>query len=317
MRGMSQPAPPSTVAPYPELVAVHQAATAGNWVGVCDAYAALSTTVLRAAAARLVGDVAGSQAMLTPVAQQPGDSPERILARTMLASSLIVTGWSIRSGLRAQYVSGDQFRQFHDYLRQAEQVLIGVIAQQPDNVAAWNLRMTTARGLELGQSEARRRYDHAARYEPHYPAPQAQLVQQLCPKWGGTFEQAHAFARECVQAAPPGSVNGSLVVEAHLEHWAALSGAEQSAYLRAPAVQQEISFVAGQSLLNPAFRPVYGWVVAHGYFALFHSLAGNLPAAAVHFRAVEGFDPSSVWGYYVNDVESTFQRHRAAALARG
>jgi hypothetical protein len=305
------------MAPYPELIRVRQGATAGDWVSVQAAYHALSNESLRSAAVRTVGDVKGSREMLAPVAESPGYSSEQLLARTMLASALIQIGWGIRTNSRAQYVSKDQFRQLHDYLRQAEQVLIDVIAHDPNNVAAWNERMVTARGLQLGLSEARRRYDHAARLAPHLVAPQKQMLQHLCPKWAGTLDQVHAFARECAFSAPPGSLNGQLVADGHLEHWATLSGSEARAYLGSSAVQEEVTAAAYHSVLNSAFVPVFGWVVAHAYFALLQSAAGNPAAASVHFQAVGSFDISELWSQFFDDAQSTCARHRAAALPKG
>jgi hypothetical protein len=177
--------------------------------------------------------------------------------------------------------------------------------------------MMTARGLQLGQSEARRRYDQAARFAPHHLAPQTQLLQHLCPKWGGTFDQVHTFARDCAFSAPPGSVNGQLVAAGHLEHWATLSGTEAQAYLASSAVQAEVAAAASHSVLNPAFLPVFGWVVAHGYFALFHSVAGNRAAAAVHFQAIRSFDASLPWTYFYGEAEARYTTHRAAALPKG
>jgi hypothetical protein len=129
---MSLPSPPSLITPYPELVRVHQATATGDWASVRAAYQDLSTEPLRTAAVRTVGEVENSRDMLTPIAEAPGYSSEQLLARTMLASALVEIGWDIRSGKRAQYVSEEQFRQFHNYLRQAEQLLIDVIAHNPD-----------------------------------------------------------------------------------------------------------------------------------------------------------------------------------------
>ena len=314
---MSSPPTSSATVPYPELDPFGPATTAGDWAFVYSAYSALPSAELRCGAIGEISKAEGAQAVLTSVAQRPGDGPEQLTARTILAANHIFTGWEIRTSQRAEHVSAEQFRQLHDYLRRAERLLIDVVARQPDNVQAWHLRLTTARGLGLGQSETRRRYDHAARHEPHFLAAQQSLLQQLCPKWTGSLQRLHAFALECAQAAPPGSLNGVLVVQAHLEHWATLSGKDAAEYLRSPKVRDEVTAAASHSLLHPAFRPVYPWVNAHGWFALYQSLVGNLPAAAVHFRAVGPFSPSQPWSDFFDDPQKRFQLHRAAALAKG
>lgn len=78
-------------------------------------------------------------------------------AAALLALHLIHTGWEIRSGAWAQHVSRDQFARFHDYLRRAKAALIDATARQPQDPALWAARLTTARGLQLGQAETRRR----------------------------------------------------------------------------------------------------------------------------------------------------------------
>jgi hypothetical protein len=313
----AMPSPSSACAPYPELHSFAPATAARDWAHVYSAYSGLTSNDLRSAAMYEIADIDQAKAMLTPVAQGPGDGPEQLTARTLLAANHIHTGWEIRTGYRASHVSKSQFQQFHAYLRRAERLLIDVVARQPDNVPAWNLRLKTARGLGLGQSEARRRYDHAARYEPHDLAAQQSLLQQLCPKWSGSFEQVHRFASTCAETAPAGSMNAVLIVQAHMEHWSDLPDKERAAYLGSPAVRDQVAAAAHQSVLHPAFRRCYGWVDAHGWFALYHSQVGDLAAAAAHFRAVGEFDLSAPWSSFFGDSEQRFQQHRAAALAKG
>ena len=115
----------------------------------------------------------------------------------------------------------------------------------------------------------------------------------------------------------PRSVNACLAAEAHLEHWSELSAPEDQQYISAPAIRQEVVAAATRSVLDPAFRPVYGWVTAHGFFALFWSVVGDWSAAAVHFRAVGDYDASLPWEYYYGEAPSVYRRHRDTALARG
>lgn len=107
---------------------------------------------------------------------------------------------------------------FYDYLRRAERVLADATAIDPGNAAAWTERVTVARGLGLGQAEGRRRYERAAEHcEAPYGA-QWQLLQSLCPKWGGSVEAVHPFARDCLRSARPGTLGGAVVADAYVEH---------------------------------------------------------------------------------------------------
>jgi hypothetical protein len=127
----------------------------------------------------------------------------------------------------------------------------------------------------------------------------------------------HEFARERAFASPPGSLNAVLVADGHLEHGMDLDGAARNEYLRQPAVREEVVRAAEHSVLNPAFRGDYNWVAAHGYFALYHSVVANWPAAAVHFRAMGGYGTEFPWRYFYGQPREAFMRHRTEALAKG
>jgi hypothetical protein len=140
--------------------------------------------------------------------------PDDTAAAAMLGAHLIIMAWKVRTRARAAQVGPEQFERFQEHLRQAEQVLMAAAAHDPRDAAVWVERLFTARGLQLGLSEARRRYDRLARVDPHNLPGQRQLLQSLCPKWGGTWDGAHAFARECMLAAP-GRCRGRPPISAH------------------------------------------------------------------------------------------------------
>ncbi|MEH0576365.1 hypothetical protein QBA54_18130 [Streptomyces sp. B21-108] len=120
-----------TFDPYdntPELIPLRTAAQAGDWRAVRACFAALDSVDQLASASSLVADIDGVENFLERAAADlPGDP----LPRTLLAERYVYIGWDIRSGARAQNVSQDQFTQFHDWLRRAEQLLIEVCAEQP------------------------------------------------------------------------------------------------------------------------------------------------------------------------------------------
>ena len=105
------------------------------------------------------------------------------------------------------------------------------------------------------------------------------------------------------------------MADAHLEHWLDLPAREDDAYLRQPEVRAEIFEAAGRSVLHPQWRPgTPGWVTAHSTFAMMFILLGELPAAAVHFRAMGGYGSKHPWEY-LGDPAAEFVKHRDAALA--
>jgi hypothetical protein len=124
-----------------------------------------------------------------------------------------------------------------------------------------------------------------------------------------------AFARDSFRAAPPGSLQGALVAEAHYERRFEFdAGAERKEYLRRPEVMRELVEAAEASVLHPAFRRRYGWVGAHGYFAVIFSLAGEHARAAAHFQAMNGFASEYPWSQFA-DKAATYRKYRDLALA--
>ncbi|WP_158553934.1 hypothetical protein [Micromonospora deserti] len=314
---MPAPLPAPTFDPaaaYPQVGQVRAALAARDWPAlhaVVDGQDPHGRTFL----VGQVGETEGIEEFLHGVlAQRPHDR----LAGSLLGAYLIRAGWRIRSAKRAQHVSREQFAQFHAHLRRAEQVLIDVTARHPGDAAAWTQRITNARGLQLGQAEARRRYDQLARHHPHHLPAQASLLQQFCPKWSGTWERAHGFARECADAAPPGAPNAVLVVEAHLEQALDHDDLEQGrAYLRDPRVRQEIHGAAHRSVWHPHFRHGWGWLWVRSTFAMAFCLMDDYGPAAQQFAAMGPLGDEAMFGYLDGDAVGQFQRFRDQAYAKG
>ncbi|MFI9388907.1 hypothetical protein [Kutzneria sp. NPDC052558] len=292
-------------AAHPEFLRLRTAVGAGDWAAVEQFFASMPDDNWTARATWIVAEVAGVEEFLRRV-------PRSRLSRLLLASRHIAHAWEIRSGKQAKYVSAQQFAGMHDALRAAEAILIDLTAEDPSDTIAWLKRIPVCMGLQLGQSEARRRYDRLARHNPHLLPAQTALVQQLCPKWSGSWESLHAFARECMNAAPPGSLNPIVVGEAHLEHAQAIGKAGRAEYLA--GVEAELDEAVRKSLLHPAFRKVPGWVSAHGVFAVLSSWAGNQAKAAVHFQALGDLASSYPWESCFTNPAAGFQELRAAAL---
>jgi hypothetical protein len=310
--------PPPIFAPlaaFPEGRPVISAAKARDWPRLSQRFAELTDPATHRRAIRLASEAAELDFLEEVFAAEPTSA----LAGTLLGNRLIGDGWKIRTDSRAKNVSREQWKGFHAHLNRAEQVLIEVTARHPGYASAWMDRLTVARGISLGQAEARRRYDRLNNVAPHcYPA-QSSMIQQLCPKWSGSYEAMRSFAVECTQASPPGSVNGGLVAEAHIEHWLELDSGANYAYLNRPDVQRELLWAARHSVLNRAFRPATGWVSVHSVFALVFSLSQNYPAAVAHFQALyAGGNLADEWMWeYLGDPLDTFVANRERAYQSG
>lgn len=295
---------------HPELGHLRDALRAGDWRGVVDFYDWLPDDNARAIAMRCTDDVPGSERFLTDVLRH---DPGSALARALYGQRYIGLAWEVRTSARASQVSREQFVKMREHLITAEKVLIDLTAWRPEYALGWALRLTTSMGLELGINEAKRRYAQLAKVEPHLYTAQGRMLQLLCPKWCGSWEEMFGFVRERARQAPPGSLIPALVAEAHLERGLDMEADERTEYLRQPAVIQELQHAARQSVLHPAFRRGYGWVGAHSNFAACFSFAGEYRMAAVHFRALGDLGSEFPWSMF-GSARALIARHRGAAL---
>ena len=297
---------------YPDVRRLQAALSARDWVGV-RAVVDGAEPVGRSMLIRIGADTAEIEPFLRQVLARDADDP---VAAALLGGHLIHRGWKVRTSYRAQHVSADQFRAFHEHLRRAEQVLIDGAARTPSDVAIWCQRLISARGLELGLSEVRRRYDRLAAHDEHHLPAQTQMLQSLCPKWGGTWEQMHGFAQERMLAAPKGAPNAVLVVYGHLERWLHEDGGPAGGrYLAGPFARNQIYEAATRSVWDPGFQHGYGWVMVRNTFAMAFSLLGDEPAAAAQFTALGRLASDEPWQYF-GDAAQQFVKRRARALAK-
>ncbi|WP_422733592.1 hypothetical protein ACN26Y_24620 [Micromonospora sp. WMMD558] len=265
---------------YPDLAPLRQALHAEDWRAVVAFFDRLPDGDDPTVATDMVAQMRGVETYLRSVGG-PAESP---LAGTLLGVRLVMLAWEARGSARSQYTSSRRFASFHETLREAEAVLSEVTAADPGNIAAWTARLCIARGLEMGPAEANRRYERAVGARPHPFTAQLAYVQQLCPKWGGSLEKMHDFARRCAEEAPPGSLNAAAVAEAHLED-AFYEGTFH--YLRRPRVLTELQDAVAVSVGHPDYRPVHGWVRAQSSLAMALWYAGDRAGAASRMATLD------------------------------
>lgn len=313
LRAMS---PPSDVvldraAAYPQTAVLRAALARRDWPA-CRAVLDAAGPMERTGLIRDASEEAGIEDFLRAVLR---DDPRDGTASALLGTHLIDVGWKVRTGARAEHVSRAQFEGFHQWLCRAEQVLIDGAAYHPEDPAIWKARLTSARGLSLGLAETRRRYDRMTAADPHHLPGQVQMVQSLCPKWGGSWERLHEFTRDAVAAAPPGSAHGLLIAEAHIEHVLELDDRPAMlAYLAQEQVRSELYEAARRSIWHPAFTRGYGWLEALSSFAMVFTLLDDQPAAASAFRPLGELGTDLPWGYLSDDPVTEFRNARTWAL---
>jgi hypothetical protein len=225
----------------------------------------------------------------------------------------IAWAWHARTGLRAKYVSQDQFAVFHERLRLAEDCLQDVVRRDPGNATAWYGLMKVARGLQLDPNEKRRRFDQAVTHHPgHLRAHRARL-QQVCRKWGGSLEELHTFARDASENAPPGSPLGSLVAEAYFEEWLEKNG---DGGVFAHSAMKAIRQAADRSVNHPDYRKRPGWPGIHNDFAIVFALGGDHRRAAEQFHIIGHLATDYPWGVLRGKAAEDYTQYRTRTLLR-
>lgn len=228
---------------------------------------------------------------------------------TLRAHQLVHQAWEARSSRRASEVDDTAWDTFRAKLVEAERILVQVIAQAADAADAWALRLTTSRGLSLGLGESERRFDRFAALAPHHLPGRKAWLQELAPKWHGSWERMFAFARDEAKHAADGSLAHSLIVDAHLERWAA----EGPRVLTSTEVVAEVIESATRSVLHPTSARGFLWLQAHSDLALFFSLADLPGHARVHFTAISDHAVEGTWSY-LEDPWATFYAYRNLAM---
>ncbi|MET9605285.1 hypothetical protein ABZZ17_09470 [Streptomyces sp. NPDC006512] len=298
----------------PDVQQVREAAGAADWATVRRLFEARpdggdSTELLWAAA-----DTAGVERWIVPAVEA---EPDAALPRLVAGFRHISWAWEARTAARAQHVSREQFEVFHSRLRLAEQWLYEAAEREPRLTAPWYGLLVTGRGLQVGSTQALRRFEAAVRRAPHHLGAHTQRLQQVCHKWGGSHEEMHAFARESAAAAPGGSALGMLVADAHLEHWLSLDSGADDRYMRDPQVRASLHEAAEHSYRHPGFGQAaspYQQLQVLNSFAMAFSLGGDRTAARECFLATDGAVTESPWQYLNgSDPAAAYRKHRSAA----
>ncbi|WP_052311704.1 MULTISPECIES: hypothetical protein [unclassified Actinoplanes] len=233
-----------------------------------------------------------------PVPADPADPT----ASAVRAFQLIEQGWNVRGGGRARTVTARQFRVFHRYLAEAERVLHAALTRTPHDLALWTASLLTVRGLEMGLDHARYRYACLSAFDPHHLPAQSQLLQQLCPKWSGSWPEAEAFVRAAMRAAPEGAHNAVLLVDYYLE----------KADFR--GLRADIEEAAGRSVCHPAFARTVGWVQVVNSFALAFSKVGDRANARRMFTMLGPYASEYPWSTQSAEVTAAFRQARMRAF---
>jgi hypothetical protein len=218
------------------------------------------------------------------VPQEEGDA----LARAVLGAAAVERGWNARTKARAQYVSQDQFQEFHRLLRVAEEHLYAAVELDPALAAPWYTLMITSRGLQYDLDVKWRRFDALVARAPGHLGGHRQMLQNLCEKWSGTHEQMHEFAAAALRGEHRGQL-AELVPDAHIEHWLQLGDKQGGReYMQQPKVRAELEEAAELTVFRPGYSCPRSPYWAANLFAMAFGLSGLWGPATRAFEATEG-----------------------------
>lgn len=292
----------------PAVAEVTALSRAGDWTAlrerlfaVADDGQLLSSYVDRAT------DVPGVDGWMESVLDAEADSP---MVQLFAGAHHVHWAWEARTGARAEHVSREQFRVFHERLRIAERLLYDAVEGLSGSAAPWYFLQMCGRGLQVGSEVARLRFEATVKRCPEHVGAHRQQLQQVCRKWGGSHEEMHAFARTAVLDGRKGNPLGELVPIAHLEHWLDLPSGEDDAYLRQPAVVAELHEAADHTVRHSEHGRPLLWVHAFNAFAMAFWKAGDRRAAADFFAELDGRVNDFPWYYLGNDAAAVYRKAR-------
>lgn len=244
---------------------------------------------------------------LSKIAGRPAWLDQWVAARPESALPLLFRGshsknwaWEARGAGRAHTVKGDAWPLFHTRLVEADRDLARAAALDERDPTSWAQSMIVARGLSLGPTEQRRRFNEASQRDPLNTPACVNMIQGIARKWSGSNEAMLEFARWASGEAPDGSRVHKVVALAHIEMWLdTTQGPPREVYFHAPAVKKEVQAAAERSILSPAYAQsgsVLSWS-DRNVFAFCFRLMGEYAAQLEQMQLIGPHLTEFPWQY--------------------
>ncbi|MBR7825254.1 hypothetical protein KDK95_02970 [Actinospica sp. MGRD01-02] len=294
-----------------DLVALLKLAEARDWTALRAGFAGFAGYDQGALISGVCADAGLLGDWLPETLKDAGDDP---IAQAALGMHLINAGWAVRTAKRAQHVSQDQFRRFHEILRAAEEHLYASIELDPDSSIGWFGLLQSGIGLQVGREAQQQRFESTINRVPGHAGAYRRMHTYLHKKWFGSHESMHEFATEAMRG-PYGDVLGELVAVSYVEHYLDLpKDTGERDFVKSAESRAELLEAAERSVFradyscprNPYFGP--------NMFALAFYYAEMWPQAKAAFEITEGV--ATGWNYYSGDPIDLYTRFRNTAYKR-
>jgi tetratricopeptide (TPR) repeat protein len=214
--------------------------------------------------------------------------PESYLANASCGMFYVNYAWNARGCGYSRSVSQKSRDLFYDRLRIAKKYLKKAYAIDPNQVGPVTDMITVARLLpDIPDTEMDKWFDIAVAIEPSDSSPYTRKANYLHPKWGGSFEQYFAFARNTWKTAPEDSMAPVILSKAH---WAVFQRDDTGNYFKNPEVWAELK--ALQTDLTKRFPHS---AERHNWFALSACYADDLETAQQELSIIGDNWQKDVW----------------------
>ncbi|MDJ1485654.1 DUF4034 domain-containing protein [Cytophagaceae bacterium YF14B1] len=227
------------------------------------------------------------------VKEQP-DSP---LAHLLIGALYTYTAWIARSGLRAKYVTEEQFKLFFERLECAYDHLSRAIDLDPHDAEPFARMIRVLMGLNQSVDLVYSYFNAMLERDPTHLYGHLYLLNAVSHKWLGSDEEVMSFAEQVKQRAPVGSLLHTIIPMAHIELWLTLDYEEErNRYFMQKSVQESIYQAYHQWVIgNPENSPLEP--VIHNYFCFAFYWMRDTKLAQYERNAMGQYMTFSPWGY--------------------
>jgi hypothetical protein len=300
-----------------EAARLRAAAGAKDWRSVEAALGATTDPIRREL---LVDAIMAGTTDLSWVEAWIRSKPESQLGRLMWGMCAVQYAWQIRSGRAPQYVSGDQWKGFYEWLGHAEEQLSHAAKMDPTDSAPYVGLLWSAVGLGVDREEAEARYALAFERNPRTQLGVWAYATYLSPKWHGSSELMWSFLRDLLEREVEGSPRWVMVPMGRIEE-AVDEGMERNTSLRGtghfekPEVQRDILDAYAKYLGSPAKQASpFEWGNRQ-WFAMALYLMGAREQLRAELQKMGPGIQSSPWGY-MGKPSAIYERAREWAGLR-